>query len=594
MADLIQLELGAADASFARIYPERRAETKGDVAAEEFAPAAQTRRPFAYRFAQTVREGRLAAAEPAPPAPPAGAPKSSSSKLKAAAAIAGAAALAAVLPQLTPYASVAAAAGSVVLTLIGVPQIVKNFRGGKESVKDLVIASPLIWFAAATLLSIASIGQGASFYWNAANVAGVVESGIVVGQIAALKRDKADLKATALTAIASAATVALVATQAFMPLKAWADLSFTAAMGLLWVLNWPQIRQNYKLFAAEGRAPKGIAPAYPASLIAGSLLHLFAAIVGGDMRWAMNAIIAIVTASAVLAQVYVPRAANAVIGPLSNLQDKVLGLFAPASPIERAFGKAELARFAGTDAEGQVERAVARAAALPGRSVIFLEAPTAAGKSTLVKGLEAKLGKRVRALEVDRYFKPGKEVPRDSQGLPDFDRPDAMYLDRVAADIRTLLAGGKIELPAHDMATSTTRFDSGEFMTLAEDEVLVIDSIFASHPLLRGAAEGRPSLNVYLDAPAVVRLARRLARDKVQRGKPVADNLKGWARILANEREHILPLKAQADLVLNLIEPSELAGLKDAYRKLLASENEETARLLEAMIRASLDADGVR
>ena len=411
------------------------------------------------------------------------------------------------------------------------------------------------------------------------------------------KRDPADLKATAAVVGASAALVALVAAHAFMPLKAWADLSFTAAMGLLWVLNWPQIRRNYQLYAKEGRAPSGIEPLYPASLIAGSLLHLFAAVVGSDYRWALNAIIAIVTAGAVLAQVYFPRAANAAIGPLSNLQDRVLGLFRRAAPIERAFGSAELARFAGTDAPGQVERAVERAAALPGRSVIFLEAPTAAGKSTLVKGLEAKLGKRVRALEVDRYFKPGGQVPRDAQGQPDFDQPDAIYLNRVAADIRTLLAGGRVELPAHDMAAQTTLFDSGEFMTLEEDEVLVIDSIFASHPALRAAAKGRPSLGVYLDAPAIVRLARRLGRDKRERGKPVADNLKSWSRILANEREFILPLKAGADLVLNLVEPAELAGLKAAYARLLAEETPaaraETQRLLEAMIRASLEADGV-
>jgi uridine kinase len=130
-------------------------------------------------------------------------------------------------------------------------------------------------------------------------------------------------------------------------------------------------------------------------------------------------------------------------------------------------------------------------------------------------------------------------------------------------------------------------------MELKADEVLVVDSIFASHPTLRAAAEGRPSLDVYLDAPAVVRLVRRLARDKVARGKPVLDNLRGWARILADEKAYIKPLAADADLVLNLVGAEELAGLKAAYAKLLAEEGDPAvARLMADMIRASLEADG--
>lgn len=599
-----EADRGSADEAFAAVYGERLIPRGGDVDVPSLLADAVAQRGAASRLRLAASRAAAPADEPPVPAP---APRSGdgggrwgSRTFKAVAAGAGALAIAAALPLLVPHAGLVAAAGSVILSLIGIPQIVRNFRGGREGVKDLVVASPLIWFAAATLLSVASIGRGSSVWWNAANVAGVLESAIVVGQINAYKRDKKDLKATLAVAAAVLAPLPLIAAQALMPLTAWADLSFTAAMGLLWVLNWPQIRRNYQLYKAEGRAPTGIAPLYPALVIAGSLLHLFAAAVGLDLRWAVNAIIAIVTAGAVLAQVYAPRAANAVVGPLARLQDRAAGLFsrrAAPDPIAEAFGGAALSRFAGQDASVQVAAAVERARALGGRSVIFLEAPTAAGKSTLAAGLEAALGKRIRPLEVDRYFKPAAEVPVDENGQPDFDRPDALYLDRAAADLKTLLAGGRVELPVHDMASQTTRFETGEFMTLAEDEVLVIDSIFASHAGLRAAAEGRPSLNLYLDAPAVVRLARRLARDKVARGKPVADNLKGWARILQNERSHILPLKAHADLVLNLVGAEELATLPAAYAKLLAEETPavraETGRLLREMIRASLEADGV-
>lgn len=601
---------GSAEASFAKLHGQRLIQGSGEVSGVSAVKASGGRvRSFLSRFSPSSSlKSRPEPAAPGAPGGPGG-PSTLKKVLTRAGVAVGALAAIAGATALVPHAAIVGAIGSIVLSVIGLPQIYKNFKN-PQGVKDLVLASPLMWFAAATLLSVVSIGNGASMAWNVANLAGVAESAIVIGQINAQKKDKKDLKATLLTAAAVLAPIPLIALQVFMPLKAWVDLAFTAAMGLLWVLNWPQIRQNYKLFEKEGRAPQGIAPAYPALVAGGSLLHLFTALTLGDTRWMMNAIIAIVTAGTVLAQIYSPKAANAMVGPLVKLQDKVMGLINKArgkqdagrdgsarAQVDEAFGGADLSGFAAKDSDAQVADMVARAKALPGRSVIFLEAPTAAGKSTLAKSLEGAMGSRIASLEVDRYFKSKAQIPVKA-GTPDYDRPDALHLDRVAKDIKTLLAGGRIELPAHDMVTGETRFDSGEFMQLGPDEVLIVDSIFASHPLLRDAAQGKASLNVYLDAPAVVRLVRRLARDKVARGRPVIDNLQGWSRILENEAAYITPMKADADLVINLIKAEELEGLREAYAKLLLEEQAagrgaEASKLMAEMIKASLAADAV-
>ena len=95
----------------------------------------------------------------------------------------------------------------------------------------------------------------------------------------------------------------------------------------------------------------------------------------------------------------------------------------------------------------------------------------------------------------------------------------------------------------------------------------------------------------------MVRLARRLRRDRLERGIPAENNLSRWAVILADEREFIQPLKLQADYVLNLIGEKELGLLADTYADVLAAEWAErgvdpaiTERFLEG-IRASLAAD---
>lgn len=274
-------------------------------------------------------------------------------------------------------------------------------------------------------------------------------------------------------------------------------------------------------------------------------------------------------------------------GLLAEARDFLADLFA---------GKEYMAH-KGRDAQGQLARLRERAAALPGRSIIYLEAPTAAGKSTLADNLKSALGQRVKVFPVDDYYKALAEAPQGKDGLPDFDRPEALHLGRAAADIQALLEGKRIELPRYDMRAGTFLPQSGNYMQLGPDEVLIVDSIYAAHDRFVRAGIGHRSLNVYLHAPAAVRLARRLSRDRTQRGVSVERNLRSWPHILEDEKHFILPLRARADMVLNLVEESELARLPETYAVLLAQEwaaegrSGATAGLLRCDIAASLRAD---
>lgn len=307
--------------SFAKLYPEKLVEGTGAV--DEAVPAVT--HSFSRPLTAASKSDRPGGIDPVP-APQAPAPAKSFWKkpaVKAALALAAVGAVAAAVPLLAPYAAVVAAAGSVALSVIGVPQIVKNHRA-PEAMKDLAIAGPLIWFAAAGLLSVVSIGSSSSFWWNAANIAGAVEAGIILAQINRRKQDPKEKRATMLTVGAVIALVPLVALHAFMPLSSWLTASFATAMGLLAVLNWPQIRRNDAIFRTEGRAPRGIAPLYPALVVGGSLLHLYAALAAGDVRWAVNSGFGILTTSLVLAQIYAPRAAHALLGPVVRLLERLL------------------------------------------------------------------------------------------------------------------------------------------------------------------------------------------------------------------------------------------------------------------------------
>jgi len=526
-------------------------------------------------------------------------------------------------PFLTAYAGVSAAAGSITLGIIGIPQIIRNFKLKKKGVGDLAIESTLIWFGGAAFISAVSIGQvvlsGAplfslsspAFWWNLVNVLGVAQSLTILGQINYYRRTKSDLVKTLGTIAAVVTPLAMMAAGAFMPLTAWINVAFTAAMSLFLVLNFPQIRQNLHTWLTEGRIPDGVSPLYPLFVALGSAFHLYAAAVGWDVRWMFNAILAIAGSATVLTQIYAPATSNRVLRPIVigaekavawaeknlSLSKKARLLRKARSELAAAFEGQNLLRHKGEDTKTQIETMVNAAGGLPGRSAIILQAPTAAGKSTLAVELGKKLGKRIKALEVDRYFKAIDSVPLDEDGHPDFDRPDSLHLEWVAEDIRALLRGETIELPAHDMASGTTNRKSGEFFKLGPKDVLVIDSIFASHDLILDAIGDKKSLNIHLFAPTVARLARRLARDTKLRGTSVAENLGRWPMILKNERVYIRPMRAQADLDINLMSEKELNNLHEAYAEILASawaahgESPELTKNLIEMIKASLDAD---
>jgi uridine kinase len=532
-------------------------------------------------------------------------------------------ALLAASPFLTAYAGASAAIGSLTLGAIGLPQIWRNYKLKQEGVKDLAIASTLIWFGGASLISAVSIGQvvlaggalldvaSSAFWWNLVNVLGVAQSATILGQINYYRRTKADLVKTALTVLSTAIPLSLMAAGALLPLTSWINLAFTGAMSLFLILNFPQIKQNFHTWKTEGRIPEGVAPLYPLLVALGSAFHLYAAIVGGDVRWVFNALLAILGSSAVLSQIYAPKTTNRVLGPAVVGVEKLVGaiekrfkaskkarlLRRARSALAPAFEGEDVMRHVSPDAKGQISEMLDRAGSLPGRSAIILQAPTAAGKSTLATELGHKLGKRIKSLEVDRYFKAIQDVPVDEDGHPDFDRPDSLHLEWVAEDIKALLRGEKVELPYHDMASGETGRHSGEFFQLGPKDVLVIDSIFASHDLILEAIGETESLNIHLFAPTAARLARRLARDTKLRGTSVAENLGRWPMILQNEARYIRPMRQRADLDINLMTEKELGRLQEFYAEILAEawakhgEDPALAEQLVAMIKASLAAE---
>lgn len=228
-------------------------------------------------------------------------------------AAAGAAALAVTHP------TVAAVIGSAELSVLGIPQLVKNFRE-PGSARDVSLETTLIWFFVAFFLSLVSWIRRSSGWYILLNVAGVVESAALLAQINAYARPGGALRKSALSAIAAAAAGLLALRGLVVAEATWAYLLFTTAMGLLIVMNVPQILKNYELYRREGAAPKGITPYYPALVVTGSFLHLIVATKFGDSFWAFNSLVAVASASLILGQILLPGTTNLILGQVAELR----------------------------------------------------------------------------------------------------------------------------------------------------------------------------------------------------------------------------------------------------------------------------------
>ena len=178
-----------------------------------------------------------------------------------------------------------------------------------------------------------------------------------------------------------------------------------------------------------------------------------------------------------------------------------------------------------------------------------------AGKTTLVWSLADRLGADVSVLWFDEYYHDLVHLTPDERALVNYDHPDSLDVDLLVSHLDGLLAGRPAEVPVYDFTTHTR---TGTTRRVEPRPVIVVDGILVlAFPVIRE----RLDVSVFVEAPAEVRLARRLDRDVRERGRtpesvrtqfaatvaPMHDAFVSPCRDLAD-----LTLDGQGDLVANL------------------------------------------
>ena len=172
-------------------------------------------------------------------------------------------------------------------------------------------------------------------------------------------------------------------------------------------------------------------------------------------------------------------------------------------------------------------------------TIVLIAGGTASGKTTIAK----EVAHRIDAVLIhhDRYY---KDIPHP-RGY-NFDEPDALDNMLLAQHIRQLKNGQSADLPIYDFPTHS-RLPQTE--TIQPRPIIIIEGILVlSDPELRSLGD----LCVFVDAPADIRLTRRIRRDVLERGRDVESVLEQYLNTVRPMHNiHIAPCQEYTSVLLD-------------------------------------------
>ena len=200
-------------------------------------------------------------------------------------------------------------------------------------------------------------------------------------------------------------------------------------------------------------------------------------------------------------------------------------------------------------------------------AILGVAGGSCSGKTTLVAHLAERFGpERCAVLRQDDYYRsqPGADPTRVN-----FDHPDAIDFDLLAAHLDALRDGRAVAVPVYDFHTHARK---PETVALEPKPLLLVEGTLL---LAIEALRPRFDLSVFVDCPSELRLARRLERDTRERGRSTAS-------VHAQFERHVEPMQSA------FVDPSrEAADRVLDQRSLdatLADESRSLLKLCEALV----------
>ncbi|ACO63580.1 predicted protein [Micromonas commoda] len=172
---------------------------------------------------------------------------------------------------------------------------------------------------------------------------------------------------------------------------------------------------------------------------------------------------------------------------------------------------------------------------------------TASGKTTVCDLIMHNLQeKRVVLIAQDSFYRGLTQEEHDNVSSYNFDHPDAIDVAALVETLKNLALRNKVEVPIYDFVTHSRKED--ESVTVEPADVIIVEGI-----LVLAMQEVRElcHMKIFVDTDDDLRLARRLKRDTVDRGRSVDGVITQYTTFVKPMFDtFVSPSKRHADVII--------------------------------------------
>lgn len=178
--------------------------------------------------------------------------------------------------------------------------------------------------------------------------------------------------------------------------------------------------------------------------------------------------------------------------------------------------------------------------------IVGITGGSASGKTSFLKGvLNAFTEDQICLISQDNYYRTINHIPKDQNGVYNFDVPVTIDHERFAEHLNELHAGKTVETPEYGFNNPNA---VPRTLTYRPTPIVVVEGLFVFH---FSDVASQLDLKVYITAKNQIKLDRRLLRDQAERGLTEEIINYQWKHhVRPAYREYVKPHKDEADIVI--------------------------------------------
>lgn len=178
--------------------------------------------------------------------------------------------------------------------------------------------------------------------------------------------------------------------------------------------------------------------------------------------------------------------------------------------------------------------------------IVGVTGGSGSGKSSVSKQILKTFSEMsVLVLAQDNYYKDQSHIPFEERLATNYDHPFAFDNDLYLEHIRSIIEGQAIDVPVYDFVNHTR---SQEVRHEPSRDVLILEGILIfDNPEIRDLCD----IKVFVDTDDDIRLARRIQRDVLQRGRSIESVLDQYMQVVKPMHlQFTEPTKRYADIIV--------------------------------------------